>query len=88
MLDIVVQIAVAMLAVALLISFVRLSLGPRLEDRVVAMDLVSVLTVGIIVASTANTGQRGLLDAASLIALVGFLGTVAYTWYIQKEAQS
>jgi multicomponent Na+:H+ antiporter subunit F len=88
MLDIVVQITVAMLAVALLIGFVRLSLGPRLEDRVVAMDLVSVLTVSIIVASTAGTGQRGLLDAASLIALVGFLGTVAYAWYVQKEARS
>ncbi len=88
MLDIVVQITVAMLAVASLIGFVRLSLGPRLEDRVVAMDLVSVLTVSIIVASTAGTGQRGLLDAASLIALVGFLGTVAYAWYVQKEARS
>lgn len=88
MLDIVVQIVVAMLAVALLISFVRLWLGPRLEDRVVAMDLISVLTVGVIVAVTAGTGQRSLLDAASLITLVGFLGTVAYAWYIQKEAQS
>ncbi|HEY6556903.1 MAG TPA: monovalent cation/H+ antiporter complex subunit F [Polyangiaceae bacterium] len=88
MLDIVVQIAVAMLAVALLISFVRLSLGPRLEDRVVAMDLISVLTVGVIVAVTAGTGQRSLLDAASLITLVGFLGTVAYAWYVQKEAKS
>lgn len=88
MLDFVVQISVALLAVALLICFVRLSLGPRLEDRIVAMDLISVLTVGIIVAFTAGTGQRGLLDAASLITLVGFLGTVAYAWYVQKEERS
>jgi multicomponent Na+:H+ antiporter subunit F len=88
MLNVVVQISVAMLALALLIAFARLSLGPRLEDRVVAMDLMAVLTVGIIVASAAGNGQRGLLDAASLITLVGFLGTVAYAWYVQKEQQS
>jgi multicomponent Na+:H+ antiporter subunit F len=87
MLDLVVQVAVALLAVALLVTFLRLSLGPRLEDRVVAMDLMSVLTVGMIVTVTAGTRQRGLLDAASLIALVGFLGTVAYAWYVQKEEQ-
>jgi multicomponent Na+:H+ antiporter subunit F len=86
-LDLVVQIAVAMLAVAQLISFARLSLGPRLADRIVAMDLIAVLTVGIFVASTAGNGQRGLLDAASLIALVGFLGTLAYAWYLRKEEQ-
>lgn len=87
MLDIVMQIVLVLLGAALVISFVRLSIGPRLQDRVVAMDLIAVLTVGVIVAATAGTGQRGLLDAASLITLVGFLGTVAYAWYVQKEEQ-
>ena len=87
MLDIVMQIVLVLLSAALVISFVRLSIGPRLQDRVVAMDLIAVLTVGVIVAATAGTGQRGLLDAASLITLVGFLGTVAYAWYVQKEEQ-
>lgn len=85
MLDVVSQVVLSMLAVAMLAAFARLVIGPRLEDRVVAMDLISVITVGIIVATAASTAQRGLLDAASLIALVGFMGTVAYTWYAQKE---
>jgi multicomponent Na+:H+ antiporter subunit F len=88
MLDFVVQITLVLLAVALLISFVRLALGPRFEDRIVAMDLTAVVTVGMLVASTAGTGQRTLLDAASLITLTGFLGTVAYAWYVQKEKQA
>lgn len=87
MLDLVSHIAIGMLAVALLVAFTRLVLGPRLEDRVVAMDLVSVLTVGVIIAAAAGTGQRGLLDAASLVALVGFMGTVAYAWYVHKEPE-
>ncbi len=88
MLNVVFQLALALLALALLISFVRVMIGPRLEDRVVAMDLVAVLTVGMIVASTAGTGQRGLLDAASLISLVGFLGTTAYAWYVERTQSS
>ncbi|MGK4007009.1 monovalent cation/H+ antiporter complex subunit F [Sorangium sp. So ce1036] len=84
MLYTVMQIVLVILAISLLITFVRLWRGPTLPDRIVAMDLVAVLTVGIIVATTAGTGQRGLLDAASLIALVGFMGTVAYTWYVLK----
>jgi len=87
MLEWVVDVSVTLLAIALLISFRRLVLGPRLEDRIVAMDLIAILTVGIIVASTAGSGQRGLLDAASLIALVGFLGTVAYAWYLRQVAR-
>lgn len=85
MLYTVMQIVLVILGVSLIITFARLWRGPTLQDRIVAMDLIAVLTVGIIVATTAGTGQRGLLDAASLIALVGFLGTVAYTWYVLKE---
>lgn len=85
MLYTVMQIVHVILGVSLLLSFLRLWLGPSLPDRIVAMDLIAVLTVGIIVTTTAGTGQRGLLDAASLIALVGFMGTVAYTWFLLKQ---
>lgn len=85
MLDLVAPVTVALIALAMLIAFVRLALGPRFEDRIVAMDLIAVLTVGMIVTTTVATGQRGLLDAASLIALVGFLGTLAYAWYAERE---
>lgn len=85
MLYTVMQIVVAVLALSLVIAFVRLWKGPTLPDRIVAMDLLAVLTVGIIITTTAGTGQRGLLDVASLVALVGFMGTVAYAWYVLKE---
>lgn len=87
MLDVVMQVVLVLLGVALGITFLRLSLGPTLQDRIVAMDLISVLTVGMLVAATAGTGHRELLDAASVIALAGFLGTVAYAWYVRKEAE-
>lgn len=88
MLDVVMKITLAILALALVLSFARLVLGPKLQDRIVAMDLVAILTVCIIVTDSAGTGNPALLDGASVIALVGFLGTVAYAWYVHKESQA
>ncbi len=88
MLEWVMNVALGMLALAMLIAMLRLGLGPALQDRVVSLDLIAILAVGIIVTVAAGTGQRALLDAAIVIALVGFLGTVAYAWYVEKEARS
>lgn len=87
MLDVVLPIVLGMLGLALLLTFARLVIGPTLSDRIVAMDLIAVLTVGVIVAATAGTGQRAFLDAAIVIALVGFLGTIAYAWFVEKAEE-
>jgi multisubunit Na+/H+ antiporter MnhF subunit len=84
MLDIVTHIALVTLGVALLITVVRLVKGPTLPDRVVAMDLVGVQVVGLIVVLAASTRVRATLDAAIVIALIGFVGTVAYASYVQR----
>ena len=84
MLAIVSQISLVTLGVALLIAFIRLVKGPTLPDRIVAMDLFNVLVVGIIVVLAASTRVQATLDAAIVIALVGFLGTVAYATYVER----
>lgn len=78
------QFALITLTVALLIAVVRLVKGPTLPDRVVAMDLVGVLVVGLIVVLAASTGVRATLDAAIVIALVAFVATVAYGTYVER----
>ena len=84
MLDIASQIALGTLGLALLIAVARLVKGPTLPDRVVAMDLIGVLVVGLIVVVAAWTGERATLDAAIVIALIGFVGTVAYATYVER----
>jgi multicomponent Na+:H+ antiporter subunit F len=84
MFEIVTQIALVTLGVALLIAVVRLVKGPTLPDRVVAMDLVGVLVVGLIVVLAASTQVPATLDAALVIALIGFVGTVAYATYVER----
>jgi multisubunit Na+/H+ antiporter MnhF subunit len=84
MLAIVIHTALVTLGVALLIAVVRLVKGPTLPDRVVAMDLIGVLVVGLIVVLAASTRVRATLDAAIVIALIGFVGTVAYATYVER----
>jgi multicomponent Na+:H+ antiporter subunit F len=77
-------IVLTMLAAAALVAFVRLLRGPSLPDRVVAIDLIGVLSVGLIVVISAATGVAALLDVAIVIALVSFVGTVAYARYVER----
>lgn len=84
MFDVLTRIALVMLGAALLLAVVRLVNGPTLPDRVVAMDLIGVLVVGLIVVLAAWTGVPATLDAAIVIALIGFLGTVAYATYVER----
>ena len=83
-----VGVALATLSLAGLIAFVRLLRGPSLPDRVVAIDLIGVASVGIIVVSAADTAQSAFLDVAIVIALISFVGTLAYARYIEREGES
>jgi multicomponent Na+:H+ antiporter subunit F len=84
MLDVISEFTLLTLGVALLVAFIRLVKGPTLPDRIVAMDLFGVLVVGMIVVLAGWSGVRATLDAAIVIALVGFLSTVAYATYVER----
>ena len=84
MLEIISQITLVTLGVALIVTFIRLVKGPTLPDRIVAMDLFGVLVVGLIVVLAGWSGVRATLDAAIVIALIGFLGTIAYATYVER----
>jgi multicomponent Na+:H+ antiporter subunit F len=80
-------LALVMLAAAILLAFVRVLRGPTLPDRVVAMDLVGILVVGLIVVGAAAAREQVFLDVALVIALISFVGTVAYARYLEREDQ-
>ncbi len=82
-----VNIAYAMLMVALLLAFGRLVHGPSLPDRVVALDLTALLTAGMICVYAIDTNQGVFLDAAIILALIVFLGTIAFARYVERRAR-
>lgn len=78
-------ISLALLTVAFFLTFVRLAKGPSTPDRIVALDLFTVLTIGMIVSYTFLTKQVVFLYAAVILALIAFLGTVAYARFLEKR---
>ncbi|MGH9791816.1 MAG: monovalent cation/H+ antiporter complex subunit F [Candidatus Acidiferrales bacterium] len=75
-----------MLALALLLAFARLVRGPSLPDRVVALDLIAMVVVGMIAVVQVQTREPMLLDSAIVLALIAFLSTVAFARYLERGA--
>ena len=69
-------------------SYVWKTAGPKLADagfRVIAIDLIGVLLVCVLVLMGSVTAQQAFLDVAMVVALISFVGTVAYARYIERE---
>jgi multicomponent Na+:H+ antiporter subunit F len=73
-----------MLGVGLLLAFVRMVRGPSVPDRILSLDLMASLVVGIIAVYSILTNQPVFLDPAIILSLIAFLGTVAFARYIEK----
>ncbi len=78
------EIVIWMLSAAILTAATRMALGPTAADRVAAFDLTGVLVVGIIGAHAVRSGESEYVDAAVIIALIAFLGTVALARFIRR----
>ena len=73
------------LVIAVVLAFVRLVLGPSLPDRVVALDLMTTLGMGVIATYAIVNDDPIFLDVAIVLALVSFLGTIAFAYYVERR---
>jgi multicomponent Na+:H+ antiporter subunit F len=79
-----VDVVLFTLGVSLLLTFLRLVRGPTLPDRVIALDLVGIITVGIISVIAIELNQPVYLIVAVVLALIAFIGTMAFAYFIAK----
>lgn len=73
---------------ALGLAFIRLLRGPSLPDRVVALDLISVIGVGLVATYAVTVNQPVFLDVITVFALISFLGTVAFAYYLERKTKN
>ncbi len=79
------QTAMVMLLAAMAMLLWRLAKGPAAADRVIAMDLMSVLVVAFLVILSIYTGKTTYLDVAIAYACIAFLGTIALARFIHRR---
>jgi multicomponent Na+:H+ antiporter subunit F len=82
-----IEITFILLLVSMVIAFVRLVRGPSMPDRIVALDLLTLPAVGVIALFAIREDQPVFLDAAIALALVAFLGTVAYARFLERRGR-
>lgn len=84
-LGVAVTIAFIALGLALVFTFVRLIKGPSLADRVVALDMLTILAIGFIALRVIATGQALFLEIAVALGLVAFIATVFFARLIEHR---
>jgi multicomponent K+:H+ antiporter subunit F len=84
MLSSAVYAAFGLVSAALLLSFWRLLIGPSKPDRILALDTLYVNTVALLVLLGIHLGSNLYFEAALLIALIGFVGTVALSKFLTR----
>lgn len=84
-LDLSIYISFVMVMLSIAVAFIRLALGPSLADRVVALDMMTVSIIAVCGVAAVATGVYALLDVALVLALVGFLATVALARYAERR---
>jgi multicomponent K+:H+ antiporter subunit F len=82
MIIVVTSIAIFVLTCCILMAAYRVIAGPSQPDRVIALDVIAINMVGLILVLDIKSGQRVYIDAALVIALLSFLGTVSLAKYL------
>ena len=84
MITIALYVTIAMVVLAAVLNVYRLIKGPDAPDRVLALDTLYINAIALIVLLGITLGTRLSLEAALLIAVMGFVGTVAMAKYLKR----
>lgn len=82
-----IELSFWMVMAGVVCAFVRLAVGPSLPDRVVALDMMTILIVAFCALYSILTGVEAFLDVALVLALIGFLATVAFARYAERRVE-
>ena len=83
-LDVALDIAIFVVGIASVLSLIRLLIGPSTSDRILALDTLYVNTIALVILFGLKQGSMLYFEAALLIAVMGFIGTVALSKYLLR----
>lgn len=84
MIEVVIPIALTLFALGALLNLYRLAIGPDIVDRILALDTLMINSIALIVLADIRMGLNILFELALLMALMGFVSTVATTKYLLR----
>ena len=84
MIELAVSFAIGCFGLALLMNMVLLLRGPTLPDRVLAVDTMVINIIALVVLYGIRSGSGVNFEAAMLLAMTGFVSTVAFSKYMLR----
>ena len=78
-------VVMPIICLSLVFIFIRFLKGPSIVDRVIALDLLITVGVGLIGLFSVIVDNPVFLDVAVILALIAFLSTVAFSFYLDKR---
>jgi len=78
-----INVYLALIAVATLLSMYRVFRGPTTVDRLVAVDIMTTITTGLMVLFALYYGRMIFLDVALVYAILAFGGVIAFARYLE-----
>jgi len=83
MVEILITLAAILAGIAFLFSLWRFIKGPTAADRVIAFDVLTIISITFIVLAALVEGRGIYLDVALVYALLSFLGVIAVARYLE-----
>ena len=84
MLALAIAVAFALMSLALLLNLWRVVRGPDLPDRILALDTLYINSIALLVLFGIHLDTMIYFEVALLIAMMGFVGTVAIAKYLLR----
>ena len=84
---VVMVVSAVLLTAAALTILTRIGRGPRMLDRIVALDVLIATIIGCLAMVSAWTGRTDLVPVLVVLALVGFVGSVTLARFAASEPE-
>lgn len=84
MLEVIVQVSLLCISVSMVGLIYRVIKGPTIPDRIVALDAIGINLVAVIALISILLETNAFLEIILLIGILAFIGTVAFSKYLEK----
>ncbi|MBD3226508.1 MAG: cation:proton antiporter [Caldithrix sp.] len=79
------NISLGMISLSMILIILRVLRGPSLADRVTALDILMTTGIGFIAIYSIYSNNDIFIDVAVILALIAFVGTIAFSYFINRE---
>ncbi|MBZ0145236.1 MAG: K+/H+ antiporter subunit F [Rhodocyclaceae bacterium] len=84
MLNFAIETGFVLIGLAMTLNLWRLARGPDAADRILALDTLTINAIALLVLFGVRAGSSAYFEAALILAVMGFVGTVALAKYLLR----